>query len=55
MERFQVLYEFDGGCKNRKMGVSLKTFGGLKTLDPRRPINFWWYEPQHEMDKAPTR
>lgn len=54
-ERFQVLKEFDQGCKKRKLGVSLKSSKGLMTHDPARPINFWHYEPQHPEDKAPTR
>lgn len=55
MERFYVLQHFDSSCKSKRMGVSLKSHNGLRTLDPKNPINFWWYEPQHEMDKAPTR
>lgn len=54
-ERFKVLSEFDELCKKRKLGVSLKTNKGLKTYNPHNPINFWWYEPQHNSDKAPVR
>jgi hypothetical protein len=38
-ERFQVLKKFDETCKERKLGVSLKTKKGLWTPDPQRPIN----------------
>lgn len=54
-ERFQVLKEFDQMCKQRKLGVSLKSKQGLWTPNPGSPINFWMYEPQHPGDKAPTR
>jgi hypothetical protein len=53
-ERCKVLYEFDRLCKHKKLGVSLKTHKGLRTINPENPINFWWYEPQSELDKAPT-
>ena len=54
-ERFHVLSVFDDICKAHKLGVSLKTWQGLRTPDPRKPINFWVYEPQHPEDKAPVK
>jgi hypothetical protein len=54
-ERCRVLDEFDSLCKSFKLGVSLKTNHGLRTFNPKKPINFWWYEPQHEADKAPVK
>ncbi len=54
-ERCLVLDEFDKKCKRHRLGVSLKTARGLKTFDHSKPLNFWWYEPQHEEDKAPCR
>lgn len=53
-ERCAVLGHFDRGCKQHKLGVSLKSKRGLWTPDPSNPINFWFYEPQHREDKAPT-
>jgi len=53
--RFALLQEFDTLCKKHKLGVSVKTKGYLWTPDPKDPINFWNYEPQHEADKAPAR
>jgi hypothetical protein len=53
-ERFQVLRAFNDACKAGKFRVSFDTHPGLRTLDPTGPINFWWYEPQHHMDRAPT-
>ncbi|MEJ5349032.1 MAG: DUF3800 domain-containing protein [Desulfosoma sp.] len=55
MERFLVLQHLDEGCKKRKLGVSLRRKRGLWTPDPKNPINFWMYEPQHPEDKAPTK
>jgi len=52
-ERFEVLRTFDEMCKYRKLGVSLKSGKGLHTPNPRNPINFWMYKPQHPEDKAP--
>jgi hypothetical protein len=54
-ERCQVLAEFNNMCKAQRLGVSLRANRGLKTYDPKNPLNFWWYEPQHEADKAPVR
>lgn len=54
-ERCHVLQHFDRLCKSKELGVSLRTRKGLWTPDPENPINFWPYEPQHPMDKAPTR
>jgi len=54
-ERFRVLDVFDGCCKARKLGVSLKTYRGLQTPNPVDPLNFWLYKPQHEADKAPQK
>lgn len=53
--RFYLLNHFDEECKKRKLGVSIKEKGYLHTFNPENPINFWNYEPQHGMDKAPTR
>ncbi|GIV89162.1 MAG: hypothetical protein KatS3mg055_1680 [Chloroflexus sp.] len=54
-ERFKVLKEFYELCKARKLGVNLKEKRGLWTPNPKNPINFWLYEPQHPEDKAPQK
>jgi hypothetical protein len=54
-ERCFVLNELDKRCKNHKLGVSLRTRGRLSTPDPARPLNFWWYEAQSPLDRAPVR
>jgi len=53
--RCEVLNYFYESCKKNKLGVSLKSQQGLWTPDPKNPINFWLYVPQHPEDKAPTR
>ena len=53
--RFQVIDHFDRQCKSRKLGVSLREYGYLYTRNPKNPINFWHYVPQHSRDKAPAR
>ena len=54
-QRFQVLRHFKQQAEAARLGVSLDSSGGLRTLDPSRPVNFWWYEPQHGKDRAPTK
>jgi len=54
-ERCQVLAMLDALCKRRRLGVSLRTNRGLRTPGPKNPVNFWWYEPQSEADKAPVK
>lgn len=54
-ERFFLLDGFNKECKRRKMSVSLNSHHGLRTMDPRYPLNFWFYLPQSEMDNAPVR
>jgi hypothetical protein len=53
-ERFTVLQEFYQQCNLKKLNVSLHTEQGLKTRNPKDPINFWWYTPQSALDKAPV-
>ncbi len=55
VHRCELLEELNNRCKAAKLGVSLKTHMGLRTLKPDNPINFWWYEAQHELDMAPTK
>ncbi|MEM7769232.1 MAG: DUF3800 domain-containing protein [Cyanobacteria bacterium P01_A01_bin.37] len=54
-DRCPLLKEFSDLCKHYKLGVSLKRQRGLRTPNPKNPMNFWWYIPQHEYDKAPIR
>lgn len=54
-ERLPLLSKFDKLCKERRLGVSLRTKRGLWTPQPEDPLNFWVYEPQRQEDKAPQR
>lgn len=51
--RFSLLRQLDQACKKVKMGISLKTRRYLWSPKPESPMNFWNYEPAHELDKAP--
>nr|CAJ71546.1 hypothetical protein kustc0801 [Candidatus Kuenenia stuttgartiensis] len=53
--RFKVLKTLDELCKKYRMGVSINEREHLYTFSPERPLNFWFYNPQHEFDKAPVR
>jgi hypothetical protein len=53
--KFKILQILDKLCKDRRMGVSIERNSYLYTFLPSNPLNFWFYEPQHEADKAPIR
>jgi len=43
--------------KEQALGISFKSSRGFRSRNPSKdfPLNFWWYEPQHEKDKAPLK
>jgi len=51
--RCEVMNYLNRLCKKYKLTVSLDTFNGFRTFNPKKPVNFWLYEPQHPDDKAP--
>lgn len=53
-QRSEIISHLDSFCKAHNMQVSFRSSGGLFSYKPSMPINFWKYEPQHELDKAPT-
>ena len=53
IERCLVLEYLYHCCKERKLRVRLMSNRGLRTMDARSPLNFWWYEPQGDYDRAP--
>lgn len=59
--RFPVLKHFYELCGTNRLGVSYEHSDsqGFKTWNPyqlsKRPFNFWFYVPQHIMDKAPLK
>jgi len=52
--RWSLIDEFVDLCRTRKLGVSLNTYGGLRTMAPSQPVNFWWWTSQGSYDRAPT-
>jgi hypothetical protein len=54
-ERCFIINSFKTICDKNKLGVSFKSTKGLQTHNPTKPINFWFYIPQHKNDKAPTK
>ena len=53
--RFKI-YEFvDKHSKRKSWSVSLKTNNSFSTYDKSKPLNFWFYKPQREEDKAPCK
>jgi hypothetical protein len=47
--------EFDRQCKDSRLGVSLRSYQSLRTMDPGNPLNFWHYTPLGDYDTAPVR
>jgi len=50
-----LLGPLDDMCKRHNLTVSIEKKGYLHTWNNRKPINFWNWEPQIEMDKAPIK
>jgi len=55
LNRYRVIRRLRRRCHELKLGVGLRNAGALKTHDGANPMNFWWWEPQHPADRAPTR
>jgi hypothetical protein len=55
VNRFKLLNMIIKLCREYKLGVSIKTNKRLTTFGPASQINFWTYEVQTDMDKAPVR
>lgn len=53
--RFEIYKYIDTYSKHKNWSVSLKTKHGFNTFDKSKPLNFWFYRPQHENDKAPLK
>lgn len=53
--RFPFISELRAFAKRNVLGVGLQKSAGLRTYNPISPLNFWLYEPQSELDKAPTK
>ena len=55
IKRFEIIKYVNDWAKINKLGVSLRTKRGFYSYNPHCPLNFWFYTPQHEKDKAPTK
>lgn len=54
--RFKIYRFVDRYSKRKSWTVSLKKNNGFYTFDKKsKPLNFWFYTPQHEKDKAPYK
>lgn len=53
--RFKIYKFIDKHCKHKSWTVSLKSNKGFTTYDKHKPLNFWFYKPQHKEDKAPLK
>jgi hypothetical protein len=55
--RYEIILQLLRHKAKRKLGISFKSSKGFRSLNPSKEflINFWWYEPQHEKDKAPIK
>ncbi len=53
-EKCFFIRHLDSRYKSKKLPISLKTTKGFQTRNPKCPINFWFYKPQHINDKAPV-
>lgn len=53
--RFKIYKFIDIYSKHKSWTVSLKSNKGFSTFNKLKPLNFWFYRPQHEEDKAPLK
>lgn len=53
--RFKIYRFVDIYSKRKSWTVSLKKNKGFYTYDKSKPLNFWFYKPQHDGDKAPCK
>lgn len=55
VEKCRVLRHLVNGVRSFGLAVSFETSKGLRTKNPKCPLNFWWYESQSPHDQAPRR
>lgn len=55
--RYDIITQLLKQKEEHKLGISFESSKGFRSLNPSKefPINVWWYEPQHEKDKAPVK
>lgn len=56
-KRYEIIHRLLIRKQEQKLGISFESSGGFRSHNPspKYPLNFWWYEPQHENDKAPIK
>ncbi len=54
-ERFKVIDDFNAKCKKNGLRIAFDSTNGFKSHNPYNFINFWFYEPQSILDKAPKK
>ncbi len=52
--RFKIIKFLHDWTKRNKLQISINKNKGFKSYK-KGPLNFWYYEPQHENDKAPLK
>ena len=52
-EKYSVMDHLETKVRQMALEISLDSSRGFRTMNPRLPLNFWWYEPQSVHDKAP--
>lgn len=57
INRYEIIKCLLKHKEKQKFRISFESSKGFRSLKPSKdyPINFWWYEPQHENDKAPVK
>lgn len=50
-----IINDFKSLCEKHRLSISLDSTRGFKTFNPNEPINFWFYKPQSDLDKAPLK
>jgi hypothetical protein len=53
-DRLEILHYLRKQCGKCKMQISLKSTRGLCSNVKFKEINFWKYNPQSQLDKAPS-
>jgi hypothetical protein len=55
--RYEIITQFLKHKEKQKLGISFESSRGFRSYNPSQdfPLNFWWYEPQSEIDKAPIK
>lgn len=53
--RCPVLLHLKEKIKSFSLKISFDSTKGLETRNPKEKLNFWFYQPQHHLDKAPKK